>query len=347
MVDDSAPDRKLCRIFLEELHGLDLQFFEESEAAKGLETCRAVAPDCVLLDYRLPDMTGLEFLDRLRADVPPDEPAVPVVVVTGLNSESVAIEALRSGVQDYLLKEQLSPEGLGQAIQKAIQKVALIRDLRQDHARLKRSLAEKEVLLQEVHHRIKNNFQVIASLLHLQALAITDPSATAVLSASQHRVEAMAMIHEQLHESVDLREIALAPQADLLMANLFSSFGVDRSRICGKVTVGQGDNHGPLVLGVDTAIPILLILNELISNSLKHAFPQSQSGSIRIEAHRRDGQLGLSVVDDGIGVPEDRAERKSKSLGLQIVEILAHQLRGTWELKREHGTVFRLSFPER
>ena len=239
------------------------------------------------------------------------------------------------------------PANGGQAIQKSIPKVGLMRDLRQDHARLTRLLAEKEVLLREVHHRVKNNFQVIASLLHLQALATTDPTATAVLSASEHRVRAMAMIHEQLHESANLREIALAPQANLLMANLFSSFGVDRSRICGRVTVGQGDHSAPLVLGVDTAIPILLILNELMSNSLKHAFPQRRSGSIRIEAHKRDANLELTVADDGIGVPEDLAGRKSKSLGLQIVEILARQLRGTWELKREHGTVFRLSFPER
>lgn len=130
------------------------------------------------------------------------------------------------------------------------------------------------------------------------------------------------------------------------MGNLFNSFGVDPSRISAKVVV-DALADGPPVLGVDQAIPVLLILNELISNALKHAFPQERSGSIRVEAHRRGTRMELAVIDDGVGVPQDLSGRKSKTLGLQIVEILARQLRGTWELKREGGTMFHLSFPER
>ena len=131
------------------------------------------------------------------------------------------------------------------------------------------------------------------------------------------------------------------------MANLFSAFGVDPARISGQVLVCPRPDGSPLVLGVDQAIPIGLILNELISNALKHAFPDGRSGLIRIEAHSHDGQVDLAVTDDGVGVPEDLVTRKSKSLGLQIVEILVRQFGGAWELKREAGTVFRLSFPER
>jgi two-component sensor histidine kinase len=228
----------------------------------------------------------------------------------------------------------------------ATQKIDLIQELREEHARLARSLAEKEVLIKEVHHRVKNNLQVVASLLYLQAQATKDQAAAAVLRESQHRVEAMAMIHEQLYGAADLREVKLAQQARLLMGNLFNSFGVDPSRICGQVVVDAG-NDNPPVLGVDQAIPVLLILNELISNALKHAFPQERSGSIRVEAHSRDSRMELAVIDDGVGVPEDFSNAKSTTLGLQIVEILARQLRGTWELKRDSGTMFRLSFPER
>jgi two-component sensor histidine kinase len=224
--------------------------------------------------------------------------------------------------------------------------VDLIQELREEHARLARSLAEKEVLIKEVHHRVKNNLQIVASLLYLQAQATKDETAAGVLRESQHRVEAMAMIHEQLYGAADLREVKLAQQANLLMENLFNSFGVDPSRISGQVVVGTPAD-GPPVLGVDQAIPVLLILNELISNALKHAFPQERSGSIRVEAHSRDSRMELAVIDDGVGVPEDFGDGRSKTLGLQIVEILARQLRGTWELKREGGTMFHLSFPER
>jgi len=228
----------------------------------------------------------------------------------------------------------------------ATQKIDLIQELREEHARLARSLAEKEVLIKEVHHRVKNNLQIVASLLYLQAQATRDQAAADVLRESQHRVEAMAMIHEQLYGAADLREVKLAQQARLLMGNLFNSFGVDPSRICGQVVIEAGDDD-PAVLGVDQAIPVLLILNELISNALKHAFPQERSGSIRVEAHSRDSRMELAVIDDGVGVPEDFSNAKNTTLGLQIVEILARQLRGTWELKRDSGTMFRLSFPER
>jgi len=347
MVDDSAADRKRCRILLEEVYGPELQFFEESEAAEGLKTCRAVAPDCVLLEYKLPDMTGLEFLAELHSDAPLNEPAFAVVMLTGLGSEQVAVEAMRSGAQDYLLKHRISSPRLGLAIQTATQKVGLIRELREEHARLTRSLAEKEVLIKELHHRVKNNLQVIASLLRLKAEATPDETASAVLRESQHRVEAIAMIHEQLYESADLRQVRLADQANLLMANLFNAFGVDSGRISGQVAVCARPDGGPLVLGVDQAIPTGLILNELISNALKHAFPGGRSGSIRIEAQSRERTVDLAVIDDGIGMPEDFAARKGKSLGLQIVEILVRQFGGTWELKREAGTTCRLSFPER
>jgi len=346
MIEDSEGYRELCRVLLEKVYGPDLEIFEESNAADGLKTCRSVQPDCVLLDYHLPDMNGLQFLDQLNYGAS-HEPSFPVVLLTAMNSDELHTDATRSGAQEYLLKDRLNGQRLALAILKATQKVGLIRELREEHARLARSVQEKEVLLKELHHRVKNNLQVIASLLRLQAKAATDETVTAVLRESQHRVEAIALIHEQLYGSADLRHVHLAQQANLLMANLFSAFGVDPARISGQVVICPRSDGSPLVLGVDQAIPIGLILNELISNALKHAFPDGRSGLIRIEAHNHDGCVELAVVDDGVGVPEDLDTRKRKSLGLEIVEILARQLQGTWELKREAGTIFRLSFPER
>ena len=344
MVEDSAAHRELCRILLEKVYGPDLEIFEESNAADGLKTCHSVQPDCVLLDYRLPDMTGLQFLDQLNSGSP-HEPSFPVVLLTGMNSDDLHSDATRSGAQEYLVKDRLNGQKLALAILKATQKVGLIRELREEHARLARSLKEKEVLLKELHHRVKNNLQVIASLLRMQADA--DRRTTGVLQETLHRVEAIALIHEQLYQSDDLRQVNVTQQANLLMSNLFSAFGVDPARISGQVAICPRPDGTPVVLGVDQAIPVGLILNELISNALKHAFPNGRSGSLRIEGKSRDDKLDLAVIDDGVGVPEDLDARRGKSLGLEIVEILARQLRGTWELKRDAGTIFRLSFPER
>ena len=291
-------------------------------------------------------MTGLEFLGQLRSNAPNNEPAFAVVMLMGL-SYQVILAAMRAGVHDYLFKGHISSPELSLAIQKATQKTSLTLELREEHARLARSLAEKEVLVKELHHRVKNNLQIITSLLRLQAKAATDQTVAELLQASERRLDAMAVIHEQLYASADFREVRLEQQANQLMTNLFHAFGVAPPRITAQVAVSARPEGGPLVLGVDQAIPTGLILNELISNSLKHAFPSGRSGSIRIEARSNGGKVDLAVIDDGVGVPEDLAARKGKSLGLQIVEILARQLRGTWELKREAGTSFRLSFPER
>jgi two-component sensor histidine kinase len=346
MVDDSGADRRLYRLLLEEVYGPKLEFYEAASAADGLKTCLTVSPDCVLLDYKLPDLTGLEFLAKVPKQTG-DVPAFGVVMLTGLSSEQVAVEAMKSGAQDYLVKDSITPEALSLAVEKATEKVGLIRTLREERDRLARMVSEKEVLVKEVHHRVKNNLQVIASLLRLQASSSADQTPVEALRESQNRVEAMALIHEQLYESADLREVDLAKHAALLMSNLFQSYGVDPARIAGTAEIAPLPDGRPLVLGVDQAIPAGLILNELVSNALKHAFPEGRGGSIRIEGRSCGGRIHLAVADDGVGVPENFETRQAKSLGLQIVNILTRQLKGTFEVERGNGTAFRVSFPER
>ncbi len=344
MVDDSAAERKLCRLLLDEAHGSRLEFFEADTAAGGLETVRGKSPDCVLLDYRLPDMTGLDFLARLNGEFgsPP-----AVVMLTGVTSEQVAVEAMKAGAQDYLVKDRITSDSLSMAIQKATQKVGLMHALEAERDRLARSLSEKEVLLQEVHHRVKNNLQVVASLLRLQADGFVGQPVAEVLRESQHRVESMAMIHEQLYESRDLRQVNLAEHAGLLMNNLLNAYGADPGRISGQVMME------PLVLGVDQAIPAGLILNELISNALKHAFPDGRGGQIAVAGGLSAGsgsesRVEMTVRNNGVELPADFEPSKSASLGLRIVQILSRQLKGKFEFERgahKTQTVFRVSFP--
>lgn len=340
MVDDSPADCRLCREFLSEVYGADLEFFESHSAAQGLETCRSAAPDCVLLDYKLPGMTGLEFLAQLCPEDTVSTPRFAVVMLTGLASEEVAGKAMRAGAQDYLVKDRITAEGLSLAVRKATEKVSLIQALRAERDLLARSLAEKEVLIQEVHHRVKNNLAVIASLLRLQASNIADKSLAAALRESQHRVESMALIHEQLYTNGDLREVDLAQHASILAGNLFHSYGIDPGRISWSVALE------PLPLGVDQAIPAGLILNELVSNALKHAFPEGRKGSVVIEGGRLDGRVNLAVQDDGIGVPSGVELARPKSLGMQIVKILTRQLKGTFEVACGRPARFKISFPE-
>ena len=347
LVDDSSADRRLYRALLSERPplvpaGERIEIFEAAEALEGLRKCQEISPDCVLLDYRLPDMDGLEFLDRLPEFCPGEQPSCAVVMLTGVASERVAVDAMRTGAQDYLVKDRVSPEALSMAVDKAMQKVALIRDLRAERDQLAALLKEKEILVQEVHHRVKNNLQVVASLLRLQAEALPDPSAANVLLDSQHRVEAMAMIHEQLYESETVKSLDLALHARVLLGSLFAAYAVDSSRIRHEIRMEEPS----LVLSADQAIPAGLILNELVSNALKHAFPGDRRGTIWIEGRRDAGHIQLSVSDDGAGLKPGVDPRNSKSLGLQIVQVLTRQLKGTVEIDSQKGTRFQIRFPE-
>src|SRR5262249_23486699 len=160
---------------------------------------------------------------------------------------------------------------------------------------IRASLREKEVLLKEVQHRVKNNLQVIASLLSLQSERVLDEQARQMLKDSQNRVKAMALVHQKLYQSPDLAKIGFAQYIGELATNLFRSYAVRPETISLKVNVHD------IFLGVDTAIPCALLINELVSNSLKHAFPDGRDGEIYIEFRTDQEQYTLTVRDNGVG----------------------------------------------
>ena len=216
-------------------------------------------------------------------------------------------------------------------------------ELSQANDKLQTSLQEKVVLLKEIHHRVKNNLQVISSLLSLQSRDIADERDLDLFINSQNRVKTMALIHERLYQSDDLAKVDFADYIPALADNLFNTYKTSAQEIDLKVHVGD------LMLDLDQAIPCGLMLNELISNSLKYAFPDERSGEIRVQlGPTQDGHVELVVGDNGIGLPPDLDFRTTKSLGLQLINILARQLRGSVDLRPgQAGTEFCVRFPLR
>lgn len=207
--------------------------------------------------------------------------------------------------------------------------------------RLQAALEEKEILLRELHHRVKNNLQVISTLLGLRAAGISDPAALRAFRDSQSRVRAMALIHERLYQSESLAQIDFHAYITDLMEHLFRAFGTEPE----AVQLSLDIEHAPV--GVDTAIPVGLILNELVSNALKYAFPGGRRGQVRIRLRRpADPILELVVGDDGVGLPPGVDFKNTESLGLQLVCILVRQLGGEIEQLPQPGAAFRMTFKE-
>jgi PAS domain S-box-containing protein/excisionase family DNA binding protein len=212
--------------------------------------------------------------------------------------------------------------------------------LREHEARLTVALREKEVLLKEIHHRVKNNLQVVCSLLNLQGERLEDAALREVFQESEQRITTMALIHETLYQVSDMGSFHLAPYVQRLGETLLRAYDGE----AGRVTLTT--HLEALTLPLDSAVPCGLILHELLSNALKHAFPDGQAGAIRVDLRGTpDRQVTLRVADTGVGVPEGFDVCQSDSLGLQLVCVLTEQLGGTLTVARQGGTVFTLTFP--
>ncbi|BDZ70781.1 histidine kinase N-terminal 7TM domain-containing protein [Methanobacterium petrolearium] len=210
---------------------------------------------------------------------------------------------------------------------------------------LKNSLKEKDLMMKEIHHRVKNNLMVIQSLLNLQSRYIKDTDARDIFKDSQNRAKSMAMIHESLYQSGDLKRIEFSEYINTLAKNLFYSYAADSKQVEMNINVDE------VMLDVNTAIPLGLILTELISNCLKYAFPNDKSGKIEIDFHsyaeNGENKLKLTVSDNGVGLPEGFDPKKSDSLGLMLIYSLSDQIGATVTLDTTEGTKFEISFEEK
>jgi two-component sensor histidine kinase len=246
----------------------------------------------------------------------------------GKNGEKIYVEVSTSPIKDDTGK--------------VVQIIHVTRDITERklaEVKIKASLEEKEVLLREIHHRVKNNMQIISSLLMLQSHNIEDKKYKDIFIESQTRIYSMALIHEKLYQSESLAQINFKEYIDGIVSNIFESY-------CIKSNIKIDLNIENIPINIDYAVPCGLIINELVTNSLKYAFPDGRPGRIQISLKSGDNNMiQLSISDDGIGIAKDMDIRKTKSLGLHLVTALAEsQLHGKIDINREKGTEFQIKF---
>lgn len=323
------------------------------EAVDGKEAVKIVMekePDIVLMDIQMPKMDGLEAARQIQSKKP-----TPIVVLTAHESQDLVDRASESGVSIYLTKPPQTAE-IQRAMTMAVARHQDVLELRRLNnalskevenrikieSFLKATLEEKDVLLREIHHRVKNNFAMISSLLNLQARQIENGKAQAAVLQSRDRIHSMALIHEKLYQSGELAKINLLEYLKSLTTEIIQS----RQTLETKVAIRcQGDD---IITGVEQAIHCGLIINELVTNALKYAF-QNSSGlkntiQVTLERNKADRAM-LTVRDNGIGLPKNMDVLETDTLGLKLVWMLAEdQLDGMIEVFRNAGTTFQIDF---
>ncbi len=325
VVDDVAANRLALR---EILSGLGCRIVE---ASSGPQALRALLDDefaVLLIDVVMPEMNGFKLAELVRTRERTAK--VPILFVTAEAVDAdLMFRGYRAGAVDYLVKP-LEP-----VVVRA--KVEVFIELYRQRKVIEASLREKEVLLREIHHRVKNNLQIISSLLSLQGQLQTDEVRNLFLDSGA-RVRSIALVHENLYQADNLA----ATDVDAYLMSLVTSLRQTYGSVNATVDI---EDHG-VRLGMDTAILCGLIMNELVANALKYAFPNERPGKIMISIDEVDGdRLVLEVHDDGVGIPDGVNVAHPTTMGLQIVNSLAKQLAGTISIKRDHGTVARVEFP--
>ena len=332
-IDDDPATSRLVQRHLERNGGA---VTPAGGGAEGLALARAERFDAIALDHYMPGQDGLEVLAALR--LIPDIP--PIVFVTAAEEPRVAVAALKEGAADYVVKDVQGSflPTLATAIRHAIDQEKLRRakeeaerEVRESRDRLETLAAQQAVLLREVNHRVANSLQIISSLIELQARRAT-PDAREMLRTAAERVEAVSLVHRRLYTSNDVQFVEM----DQYLAGLVEE--LRRATDAGEVGPRIELSAEPVRVETDKAVPIGLIVNELVTNALKYAYPAGRAGTIRVALCRlHQDALRLVVEDDGIGLPQQPASAKGSGLGSTIVAAMAQSVRASVELDRSHA----------
>jgi two-component sensor histidine kinase/CheY-like chemotaxis protein len=329
-IDD---DEALARLVERGLTRLGFKVVHAASGTEGLDRLEQGGIDVIALDQYMSGLDGLETLERILA-VPG---APPVVFVTASQDSNIAVTALKAGAADYLVKDTLGDfiPLLHVALDGALRQ-AQIRKARDDaeaevHAsrdRYAALAAEREVLLREVNHRVGNSLQIISSLLHLQANSSTEDDVKAALTNAMGRVAAVAQVHRRLYTSHDLKNVMLNQYLGALLEDLRRSAEGNRmSRLTLKAE--------PIEIDPDRAVAIGVIVNELVMNAVKYAYPDG-AGPIEVDLHAQGDDLVLSVADNGVGL-NGKTDPRSTGMGQRIVTAMASKLEASVERDPNHA----------
>jgi two-component sensor histidine kinase/DNA-binding response OmpR family regulator len=291
-------------------------------------------------------LLGADSLEAAR-DVFAREFAVDMVIDNSPLEKSVMSPArevrvpLPDGERWFLVEEVIVTTASGQRMVDGVAED--ITERKKVNLQIEAALREKEALLRELFHRVKNNLQVVSSLLNLQSESLTDEQAIEMFRESRHRIHSMALIHERLYQAKDLARINIEQYVHDLASELFFAYGVSAEQIGLVVEI----NTDGAIMDIEKAVPVGLIINELLTNALKYAFPEGRAGKLTVRIEPLPGDmLKMTVADDGVGLPPGIDVNDPATLGLQLVSTLAEQLRGRLEARSQSGTAFSITFPK-
>jgi two-component sensor histidine kinase/CheY-like chemotaxis protein len=335
IADDNEANRYTLNRILTS-HG-----FEVTTARDGEELLQLIeeqTPDLIITDVSMPKKDGFEAVNEIRREK--SFLSIPIIFISATYQDMTSrIKGIDIGANDYI-SVPYDEDELISKIKSMLRTKVLYDDLRYSEKQLKNALQEKEILLKEINHRVKNNFQLVSSLLNLATQQIKDDLAILVIKESADRIHTMSLIHEKLYQSESLADINIDAYIRELSNQLFNTYVIDKEKIKLSVDVKE------LPLTIDQAIQCGLIINELVTNSLKYGFPDNRKGQIKISFDFKENKYTLIVSDDGIGLSENFNMETSNSFGLMLVSLLTKQLNGDIELQQQNSASFKITFPE-
>ena len=305
-----------------------------SDGKRTTKLCQEDEFDLALVDMKLSDIDGLKLIAKMSKITQ----GMEYIIITGHGSIESATEAVKLRRIVAYETKPINIKSLLILIQQINERKLAEKAHKRAEEQIQRDLKEKEVLLKEIHHCVKNNLQIIHSLLALQSTNVKNKRVLEAFNECKGRIKSMALIHEKLYQSEDFARVDFTDYIQSLVINLFHTYNVHHDTIRVKTQLKN------ITLGIDKAIPCGMLINELVTNALRHAFPDGRKGTIRIGLYSSNDKHTLLIMDDGIGLPVNIYTRQSKSLGLQLVNSLVDQLGGTLEVIRRKGTTFKVMF---